>query len=132
MRKQLTLYLPEELHNRFSREAVKQGLSLSAYLTRHLSTMPSQIDELQQWLSARLDRLDAACGAVMDKALQVLSTRAGDGLLARAGMEHMPPELVLGALIDVSRELREIPAQHRQRLTENGRALLARTNGASK
>jgi hypothetical protein len=62
MRQQVSIYLPDELIERFKHEAVKQGLSLSTYLTRQLSTSPSQFDQLQHWLATRLDRLDAALG----------------------------------------------------------------------
>ncbi len=69
MKQQVTLYLPDALYERCRREAVKQGLSLPAYLTRQLSITPSQIDQLQNWLASRLDRLDAALGA-MEKMAQ--------------------------------------------------------------
>lgn len=68
MRQQVTIYLPDELHERFKREAVKQGFSLSTYLTRQLSTGPSQVDQLQHWLAWRLDRLDAALGVTANGA----------------------------------------------------------------
>lgn len=51
------------LYERVKREAVKTGLSLSSYLTRQLSTMPSQIEELQNWLAARLDRIESVLAA---------------------------------------------------------------------
>jgi hypothetical protein len=57
---QVTLYLPDPLYQRARREAVKQGLSLSSYLTKQLSTMPTQIEQLQNWLASRLDQLEAA------------------------------------------------------------------------
>ena len=42
MRQQVTIYLPDELYERFKHESVRQGLSLSAYVTRQLATTPSQ------------------------------------------------------------------------------------------
>ena len=62
-REQITIYLPEELVERFKHEATRQGLSLSAYVTRQLVSTPSQMEQLCQWLAARFDRLDAALGA---------------------------------------------------------------------
>jgi hypothetical protein len=64
MRQQVTIYLPDELYERFKHESVRQGLSLSAYVTRQLATTPSQLDQLQHWLASRLDRLDAALGTL--------------------------------------------------------------------
>jgi hypothetical protein len=64
MRQQVTIYLPDELYERFKHESVRQGLSLSAYVTRQLATTPSQLDQLQHWLASRLDRLDAALGTI--------------------------------------------------------------------
>jgi hypothetical protein len=66
-RQQVTIYLPNELAERFKREAVKQGLSLSAYVSRQLATAPSQMDQLQNWLASRLDRLDAALGTIAQR-----------------------------------------------------------------
>jgi Ribbon-helix-helix protein, copG family len=63
MRQQVTIYLPDELAERFKHEATRQGLSLSAYVTKQLLSTPAQFDQLQIWLSARFDRLDAALGA---------------------------------------------------------------------
>jgi hypothetical protein len=60
MRQQVTIYLPDELCERFKREAVKQGMSLSNYLTRQPSSELSQFDQLRHWIGSRLDRLDAA------------------------------------------------------------------------
>jgi hypothetical protein len=57
---QVTLYLPDPLYQRVKREAVKEGISLSSYLTKQLSILPTQIEQLQNWLAVRLDRLDAA------------------------------------------------------------------------
>lgn len=62
MRQPVTVYLPDDLHERLKREAVKQGVSLSTYLTRQLSSAPSRIEELQHWIALRLDRIDAALG----------------------------------------------------------------------
>jgi hypothetical protein len=64
MRQQVTIYLPDELYERFKYESVRQGLSLSAYVTRQLTTTPSQLDQLQHWLASRLDRLDAVLGTI--------------------------------------------------------------------
>lgn len=54
MRQQVTIYLPDELYERFKHESVRQGVSLSAYVTRQLATTPSQLDQLQHWLASRL------------------------------------------------------------------------------
>jgi Ribbon-helix-helix protein, copG family len=62
-REQISIYLPEELVERFKHEATRQGLSLSTYVTRQLVSAPSQMDQLCQWLATRFDRLDAALGA---------------------------------------------------------------------
>jgi hypothetical protein len=59
MKHSVSSYLPDALYERCPREAVKQGQSLSSYLTRQLSTMPNQIEELQNWLAARLDRIES-------------------------------------------------------------------------
>jgi hypothetical protein len=59
----VSVYLPDELYERFKREAVKQGLSLSTYVTRQLASAPTQVEQLQHWLPARFDRIDAALGA---------------------------------------------------------------------
>jgi hypothetical protein len=64
MRQQVTIYLPDELYERFKHESVRQGVSLSAYVTRQLATTPSQLDQLQHWLASRLDRPDAALGTL--------------------------------------------------------------------
>jgi hypothetical protein len=63
MRQQVTVYLPDELAERFKHEATRQGLSLSTYVTRQLASAPSQLDSLVNWLGSRLDRIDAALGA---------------------------------------------------------------------
>ena len=63
MRQQVTVYLPNELVERFKHEATRQGLSLSAYVTRQLTSAPSQLEQLCHWLATRFDRLDAALGA---------------------------------------------------------------------
>lgn len=55
MRNQLTIYLPDELCERFKRAAERAGLSLSAYCTRQLATSSDQVATLQIWLSTRLD-----------------------------------------------------------------------------
>jgi hypothetical protein len=65
MKQQVTLYLPDALYDRCKQEAVKQGLSLSSYLTRQLSTTPSQIEQLQTWLASRLDQVEAALGSIV-------------------------------------------------------------------
>ena len=132
MRQQVTLYLTDHLLQRFKREATRQGLSLSACLTRHLDSTPQQIDELQQWLATQFDALRESCAAVIDTALKVMATRSGDGLISHAGLEHVPAELMLGALLNVGRELNELPAEDRQALIEKGRAMLARQSGAAK
>jgi hypothetical protein len=56
----VSVYLPDALYQRFRSAATRQGVSLSAYLSRQLSTMPNQIEELQNWLAARLDRIESA------------------------------------------------------------------------
>jgi hypothetical protein len=124
--------LNEDLLQLYKREAAKQGLSLSACLVRHLSTIPNQIHELQQWLADRLDKLDASNGAVMDKALQVLAARSGDGLLAKAGLQHLPPDLLLTALTMMGRELADLNPEAREQMAAKGRELMAKTNGAGK
>lgn len=58
MKEPLTIYLPPELAQRFKYEATRQGLSLSAYVTKQLASGPSQMDSLQNWLAARLDRIE--------------------------------------------------------------------------
>lgn len=58
MREALTIYLPPELAVRFRHEATRQGLSLSAYVTKQLLSAPSQLDGLQNWLASRLDRIE--------------------------------------------------------------------------
>lgn len=68
MRQQLSIYLPDELAERFKYEATRQGLSLSTYVTRQLISAPSQMDQLQHWLASRLDRLDAALGVTANGA----------------------------------------------------------------
>jgi hypothetical protein len=57
MRTQVTIYLPDELTERFRHQAERQGLSLSAYVTRQLATSTDQISQLQFWLNTRLDAL---------------------------------------------------------------------------
>jgi hypothetical protein len=59
----LTVYLPDPLYELCKREAAKLGVSMSNYIVRQLSSTPHRIDELQNWLSIRLDRLDAAVNA---------------------------------------------------------------------
>ena len=60
MRQQVTIYLSDELAERFKREAERMGISISAYVTRQLTTAPNQWEQLQLWLCHRFDRLDAA------------------------------------------------------------------------
>jgi hypothetical protein len=69
VRQQVTIYLPDELSERFKHEAVKHGISLSAYVTRQLIASSTQIEQLQYWLNtridglyARLDKLNTALG----------------------------------------------------------------------
>jgi predicted DNA binding CopG/RHH family protein len=57
MRTQVTIYLPDELTERFKHQAERQGLSLSAYLSRQLATSTDQIAQLQFWIGSRLDNL---------------------------------------------------------------------------
>jgi predicted DNA binding CopG/RHH family protein len=49
MRTQVTIYLPDEIAERFKRQAEQQGLSLSTYVARQLATAPSQLNQLQHW-----------------------------------------------------------------------------------
>jgi hypothetical protein len=64
LRTQLTIYLPDELCERFKHEATRQGLSLSAYVTRQLAASTDQISQLQFWLNTRIDGLGARLVAV--------------------------------------------------------------------
>jgi hypothetical protein len=64
MRAQVTIYLPDELAERFKHEATRQGLSMSAYVTRQLVAVPTQWEQMQLWLTKRFDRLDAAINRV--------------------------------------------------------------------
>ena len=73
MRTQVTIYLPDELTERFKHQAERQGLSLSAYVTRQLATSTDQITQLQFWLSTRLDALCMR----LDKLDTALGLRAG-------------------------------------------------------
>ena len=132
MREKITLYLSEHLLQRFKREATRQGVSLSACLSAHLDSTPEQIDELQRWLGTQFDALHESTSKLIETALKVLATRAGDGLISHAGLEHVQPELMLGALLNVAGTARS-GSRDRQQLIERGRTALARFhNGASK
>jgi hypothetical protein len=132
MRHKVTLYLSEDLLQQYKRAAVRQGVSLSACLTLHLSTLPSQFDALQQWLAGRFDELQNSNGAVMEKALQAMTAKSGDGLLAKAGLDRLPSDLLLTALSMMGRELADLSPEAREQMAAQGRELLARTNGAGK
>jgi hypothetical protein len=127
-----SVYIPPEILEACHREAARRNVSLSAYITEQLASTPSQIAAHQQWLSQRLDRLEASVGAAVDAAGRLLTAKAGDGLLAKAGLDNDPPELVMGALAALAGQLRALPEHQLKDLAAKGERLLARTNGAGK
>jgi hypothetical protein len=76
MREQVATYLPNELVERFRHEASRQGISLSAYVTPQLVTVPLQGEEMQLWVPKRLDRLDAAIARVIGLQRRIIKRRA--------------------------------------------------------
>lgn len=124
MRQKANIYLPPELLTRYQAEAERDGLSLSAHLVRRLS-MREQIDELQNWMAGRFNRLD-------DRLDRAAGTPADDRLLALVGLEKLPREVLLGVLRDVKEELGKLTAKQREHYSAKGRELLAPTNGAAK
>jgi hypothetical protein len=124
MRQKANIYLPPELLMRYQAEAERDGLSLSAHLVKRLSVR-EQIDELQDWMAGRFDRID-------DRLSRTPATRSDDRLLALAGLEQLPRELLMGILHDVKDEITKLSAKHREQLSAKGREFLARANGAAK
>jgi hypothetical protein len=124
MRQKANIYLPPELLMRYQAEAERDGLSLSAHLVRRLS-MRDQIDELQDWMAGRFDRVD-------ERLDRVSAAPADDRLLALVGLEKLPREVLLGVLRDVKEELAKLNTKQREHYSAKGRELLARTNGAAK
>jgi hypothetical protein len=124
MRQKANIYLPPELLTRYQAEAERDGLSLSAHLVRRLS-MREQINELQNWMAGRFDRVD-------DRLDRVSMPTSDDRLLALVGLEKLPREVLLGVLRDVKEELAKLNTKQREHYSAKGRELLARTNGAAK
>jgi hypothetical protein len=121
LRRKVSCYLPKELAVRFQEQAARQGISLSAYLVRTLA-VEDQIDELQQWLASRFDRID-------ERLNQPLSE---DRLLTLAGLDQVPRDLLLAVLGDLKEELAVLTPKQREHYMAKGRELLAKANGAAK
>jgi hypothetical protein len=109
---------------RYQAEAERDGLSLSAHLVRTLAWR-DQIDELQDWLAGRLDRID-------ERLNQAPAALSDDRLLALVGLDKLPRELLLAILRDVKEEAAKLTPTQREHYIARGRELLARANGAAK
>jgi len=59
-----------------------------------------------------------------EQGLRVITLPTSVALVALAGLDHQPPDLLLGTLMEVARRLPELPAERRGQIASAGRSKL--------
>jgi hypothetical protein len=128
MRQRVDVYLPPDLLERYKAEAARAGVSVSATIAHQLDWR-EKIDDLQEWIGARLNRIEEVLEAGSSKPDPASVKSRGDHILALVGLERLPEETLIGILRDVKEELAGLTAQQREHYAAKGRELLVQMKG---
>jgi len=119
LRQKVSVYLPADEAERYQNEAARRGISLSGYMVETLSVR-EQIERLQEWLEGQFNSLKRG----------VTTGVSAHSVLALAGLDHLPEDVLLGILRQVASDVEKLTPQKLDSFAKKGRELQPRSNGA--